>query len=117
MSLLSAVVAHWVRGNQDRKIFRYIDPELCALPIVDKLRREGFMIYSKNDPRPPRNSWDTDESRSWYDLDVSEIKIKSDEATAHVSTIWKGGFHVEEYSLSNDSGRWFVARAETLIIT
>jgi hypothetical protein len=75
MDVLNAIVAHWMRGNQDRKVFRYIDPELCALPIVSKLRREGFMIFSKDEPRPPRNSWDTDESRTWYDLKVGEIKI------------------------------------------
>jgi hypothetical protein len=117
LEVLDAIVAHWVRANQDRKIFRYIDPELCALPMVAKLRREGFVIYSKAEARPPRNSWDTDETRTWYELKIGEIKIGADGATAEVKTIWNGGFELEEYSLSKDSGRWFVARAETLIIT
>src|SRR5689334_164936 len=73
VEVLDAIVAHWVRANQDRKIFRYIDPELCALPMVAKLRREGFVIYSTDEARPPRNSWDTDESRTWYDLKVDQI--------------------------------------------
>lgn len=98
-------------------MFLYLDAPVCALPVVAKLRDEGFKIYSKGEPKPPRNSWDNDDSVSWLELDVGEIQMNGAEAKARVTTNWRGGFLIEDYSLSRRDGKWIVTRTETLAVT
>lgn len=115
--ILDHIVEHWIRQKQDRAMFLYLDALVCALPVIAKLRDEGFKIYSKGEPKPPRNSWDNDDSVSWLELDVGEIQMNGDEAKARVTTNWRGGFLIEDYSLSRRDGKWIVTRTETLAVT
>jgi hypothetical protein len=113
--IVDGTVGYWIR-KQDRAALLYMDAQFCALPVVGKLRGEGFKIYAKGEPRPPRNSWDTDESVSWVELDVGEIEKNGDDAKARVKTSWRGGVLVEEYLLSRRDGKWFVVRTEMVAV-
>ena len=112
-----AIVARWVEGTGDKKVARYVPAELLTLPIVARLRAEGFVFEANGEPMPARQSWDTDDSVTWYSLVIEKGHISRERAFVRILTSWKGGFQEEEYALIQEKGRWIVARTKTLLVT
>ncbi|HUS34100.1 MAG TPA: hypothetical protein VM680_01990 [Verrucomicrobiae bacterium] len=112
-----AIVARWVEGTGEKRIARYVPAELLTSPIVARLRSEGFVFEAAGEPTPARQSWDTDDSVTWYALAIEKGRIAGERAFVRILTTWKGGFQEEEYALIREHGRWIVARTKTLLVS
>jgi hypothetical protein len=109
-----AIIARWVEGTGDKKVARYVPAELLTLPIVARLRAARFIFEANGEPTPVRQSWDTDDSVTWYSVVIEKGHISGQRAFVRMLTTWTGGFRAEEYALIQENGRWIVATVETL---
>jgi hypothetical protein len=78
------------------------------LEVVGKLKAAGYVIEPASEPRPPRDSWDTDESVRWVELTVDDVRVDGESARVKVTTRWLNGSRAEVFVLRREVGGWVV---------
>ena len=105
-TLAEAIVSQWFQQWPDRKIIHYLAPSEFQLPIVQKLKTDGYSIEPTSEPKPPRDSWDTDESVRWVELTVNTVRAANDAAKVTITTRWLTGSRNQEISFVRRTNLW-----------
>jgi hypothetical protein len=105
---MDAVVARWVGEWPDKKVMRYLGAAEFGLAVVGKLKAAGYVIEPASEPRPPRDSWDTDESVRWVELAVDDVRVEGENAAVKVTTRWLSGSRQDEFLSVKKAGGWVV---------